>query len=88
MNMNFQEAKASRDNLEKICKDFSDYLNTFPRMENGLHSDEVKALPEFQRAKKEHAIVFQALRKFNAEFVKVFKKEIREERRSKHDKIY
>ncbi len=81
--MNYTQAKAERDRLEALHKEASRTLDQFPRLPNGLHTDDVKATPEYQQARQRSARAFANLQAFNAQFVKTYKKEIRDERRAK-----
>lgn len=81
--MNYVEAKQQRDRLETASKEASRVLQAFPKTENGLVSDAVRESQEYQTAKAQYDQAFKALRNFNNQFVKVFAREIRRERRSR-----
>lgn len=51
----------------------------------GLTPDEIKFNPEYQKAWKEERRAFSAMREFNAQFTRVFKRELREERNAKRN---
>ena len=53
----------------------------------GMAPDFVKAMPEWQKAKKEYDKAFAELRNFNGWYVKTFKKEISAERKEKYKSI-
>ncbi len=84
--MTYDEAKAIRDRKEQELKDASEALKVFPKLPNGLTPDDIKSTQEFKNARAEYNLAFTEVRKFNAFFVKEFKKEIREEKRNKEIK--
>lgn len=84
--MNYEEAKAYKATLEAINNAASDALKAFDsygKSSMGMTPDHVKAMPEYQEAKKAFDVSFQRLRNFNGQFTKVFKKEIAAERKAK-----
>jgi hypothetical protein len=68
------EEKVSQ--AEKALKEF----NSYGKSDMGLTPDFVKNKEEYKIAKQNFENVFNDLRNFNSNFVKVFKKEIRDER--------
>lgn len=85
--MNYQEAKAYKANLEAINDAASKALQAFDSLGKssmGMTPDHIKAIPEYQAAKKAYDISFNNLRNFNGQFMKVFKKEVKEEQRNKY----
>lgn len=66
--------------LDKEVSITSKALQKFPRGAMGLTPDDVKATPEWKAAKKAFDDAFNKLRKFNAVFVKKYKKEIAADR--------
>lgn len=85
--MNYQEAKLHSEELNKICDTWGDKLNSFEKGEMGLTPDNIKALPEWQQAKKEFDKSFAELRKFNSYLVKTFKKELALERTNRRKQL-
>lgn len=81
--MSYELAKSRKAELEAQEKAASDALLAFPRASNGLTPDSVKSSPEWQTAYARHAQAFAALRNFNQQFFRVFKKEARQERIAK-----
>lgn len=84
--MNYEDAKAYKATLEAINNAASDALkafDSFGKSAMGMTPDHVKAMPEWQEAKKAFDVSFQRLRNFNGQFTKVFKKEIAAERKAK-----
>jgi len=82
----FHVAKQSKTMLEnaldvadKVLKAF----NQYGKSGMGMTPDFVKAMPEWQQAKKEFDKAFAELRNFNGWYVKTFKKEIAAERKEK-----
>jgi hypothetical protein len=84
--MNYEEAKAYQPGLINKNTSHSDKLGEFDREGNGLVSEHVKILPEFQEAKKEFNSSFAELRNFNSWFIKTFKKEYSIERSQRYKK--
>lgn len=58
-------------------------LGQFPTGPMGLTPDEVKATPEFQAAKAAFDRSFQALRRYNGAYTRIYKHEIRADRRGR-----
>lgn len=80
----YVQAKAKRDALDAEATRLGRALKTgFPRSSMGLVSDEVRATPEYRKAKAESDAAFKALQNFNAQFTRRFAKEIRVEREAK-----
>lgn len=85
--MTFQEAKSHGLQLEALLDFASKRLKSFDsygKTEMGLTPDHVKAMPEWQQAKKEFDLALAQLRNFNGWYVKAFKKEIAAERKEKY----
>jgi len=82
--MTYQEAVKQRDQLSLACNTAAEKLEAFPFDPiTGLTPDVVRATPEWITAKNGYSVAFNALREFNATFVKKYKKELREERRQR-----
>lgn len=81
--MTYQEAKERAADLSRAVDAASGRLAQFTRGAMGLTPDSVKALPDYQAARKDYAAAFDRLRAFNAGFVKQFAGEIRAERRER-----
>lgn len=86
--MSFEQAKQHRDRLESAVKQASDNLNrikgdTTDSM--GLTPDAVKQSADYQCAKLAYDQAFTRLRNFNSVFVRTFAKELRDERKKKHE---
>lgn len=84
--MNYTEAKEISNKLNDDLNNYSLILNTkyTEKGPMGLTPDHIKASPEYKADKLNCTIAFNALRSFNKSFVKVFKKEIRAERRLRY----
>jgi len=81
--MTYEEAKTIKTQLELAV---NNARKKFPKSRInsvGLHTDEVKATVEWKQARQEYNLCFEALRKFNQTYVKVFKKEISSDRDNK-----
>lgn len=81
--LNYGEAKTKQIELEAKVKVASMKLKGYARNDVGLTTDDIKASKEWQLDKANYDRLFNELRNFNASFTKVFKKEIREDRRRK-----
>jgi hypothetical protein len=79
-NSGYIEMKARRDNLSAMVERYSCQLQAFPRHANGLTPDAVKASDAYRQAKANYAYAFGTLRRVNAVFVKVYKRDIKAER--------
>ena len=64
--------------LEADVARTSDALQKYPRGDMGLTPDAVKATPEWKRDKDAFDAAMASLRKFNASFLKSWKKEYRQ----------
>jgi hypothetical protein len=62
-------------------------LKQFPRLANGLVTDDVAATPEYKAAKAAFNKAFAQLRQFNGAFMKLFKNEYRAYRNQKRKTI-
>lgn len=81
--MSYQDAKTQRDKLDARVRELSAALNTFPKRADGLTPDHIKFSPDYRAVKTAYDSAFKALRQFNINFNRVFKKEIRAERRNR-----
>jgi hypothetical protein len=86
--MNYEEAKAYREEMEARHKIDLNNLKTFNkyRIAMGIVPDHIRETPEYQTAKKAVDKNFAELRNFNQWFVKTFKKEIQADRRNRYKK--
>ena len=87
MNTQFTIAKQSKKALETALDVADKALKAFDsygKSEMGMTPDHVKAMPEWQQAKKDFDLAFAQLRNFNGWYVKTFKKEIAQERKEKY----
>lgn len=80
--MNYEKAKSIKKILEAAVASHESILKQFPRGHMGLTADHVKSLPEFKEAKDGFKISFDNLRRFNSMFLKEFKSESLQERKS------
>jgi hypothetical protein len=75
--------KLTRAEIERDMAVASAALQSFPQSELGLTPDRVKALPEWQSAKRSYDVAFSRLRAWNAAHLKRFAGELQEERRNR-----
>ena len=73
----FQSALAHKLRLEQAYSDASKAMQDFPKGEMGLTPDTVRASVEFRAAKSRLDSAFSALKAFNSQFLKRFKREYR-----------
>ena len=77
----FDVAKQSKIMLESALDDADKALKAFDsygKTEMGLTPDFVRAMPEWQQAKKEFDKAFAELRAFNGWYMKTFKKKLQQ----------
>jgi len=77
MYMNFEEAKAHKQELDRINSKHSEILQQFETNGIGLVPDHIRATDDYQQAKRNFDRSFAELRNFNAWFVKEFRKKKR-----------
>lgn len=86
--LDYPAAKAFIEKLETELREQGKFLNNQPRYGNGLTPDSIKALPDWQIAKRKYNCAFIELQRFNKLFVKSFKIEIRQDRDAKREKLF
>lgn len=75
--MNYEEAKAHKQELDAINRKHSEILQQFETNDFGLVPDNIRATQEWKQAKQDYDKSFVELRKFNAWFMKEFRKKKR-----------
>lgn len=84
----FDTAKQAKIVLENALDVADKALKAFDLLHGksayGMTPDHVKAMPEWQQAKREFDKAFAELRNYNGWYMKTFKKEIMEERKNKY----
>ncbi|QDH49059.1 hypothetical protein PHYNN_227 [Pantoea phage Phynn] len=81
--LTFQQYKDQRDFIQSMIDKASKELQSFPRAAMGLVPDEVRATPEFIRAKNMYNTMFSQLRALNSSYIGIYKKELQEERKNR-----
>ncbi|PGT89852.1 hypothetical protein [Bacillus thuringiensis] len=81
--MTYEEAKAHNRKLDEEYDNASKNIRKFERNAMGLTPDHVRETQEWKDADKRERLAFANLRKFNAWFLKEFKKEYLTERGNK-----
>lgn len=84
--MTYQEAKNTKATLESevsVCETTLKSLTQGHKNSMGLTPDHIKALPEYKSAKLAFDQAFKNLQNFNSYFIKTFKKEINQERKTR-----
>jgi len=85
--LDYKKAQQKSKELNKKVNDLSRLLNTkYPEKgEMGLTPDSIKFSSEFQEDKFNFRRAFEELRTFNKSYIKLFKKELKAERRNKYN---
>lgn len=77
------EHKQATDKLKETGERLARELGIEARGSMGLTPDAIKFNPEYQKAWKQERQAFSAMREFNTQYTRVFKRELREERNAK-----
>lgn len=72
--MTFEEANIKKQEINSINEEHSKVLQQFETNNLGLVTDDIRATQEWKQAKRDFEHSFAELRKFNAWFVKEFRK--------------
>lgn len=84
----FDTAKQAKIVLENALDVADKALKEFDLLHGksvyGMTPDHVKAMPEWQKAKREFDKAFSELRNYNGWYMKTFKKEVMAERKNKY----
>ena len=74
--LNFDQARERADALDARAREAGKALDRFPRGAMNLIPDHIKATTEYREAKSAFDVAFQEQRRFNAWFVRAFKREL------------
>lgn len=85
--MSYVQYVIVRNALRKSVAETGAVLGAFPKGEMGLTPDDVKASPEYRKAKAAYDHAFHALRAVNAKGTKLYKKELAKEREERRNRI-
>lgn len=88
MGRKYDELKKLRAATEAHLNEASAKLQTYPKGQTGLTSDEVKQSQEWQRDRTAYNFWFTEYRKINAYIARHFKAELAEERRITRETRY
>ena len=77
------EHKQAAEKLKETGQRLARELGIEARGPMGLTPDAIKFSPEYQKAWKRERRAFSVMREFNAQYSRVFKRELREERNAK-----
>lgn len=80
--MDYAEARQIKQRLEDNERKLGARMREFPSGPAGLTPDEVKSSAEFIVAKRDYEAAFRKLRAYNQRFMKKFRREYLEERRT------
>ena len=83
--MDFAHFKIIRNELNREMDVCSEAMQIFPRNQNGLTPDHVKATQEWKEARARSDMAFWKVRKFNGTYAKQFKEEIKKELADKRE---
>lgn len=79
-----KQSKIVLENALDVADEALKAFDSYGKSAFGLTPDHVKAMPEWQQAKREFDKAFAELRNFNGWYMKTFKKEIKEEHKNKY----
>lgn len=82
----YSVAKQIRQGLEIEYKELAAKLDSYPKHDNGLALDSAKT-DQWRADRAAANQAFQRLRRYNAEFVKAYRDEIRDERRQRRQEL-
>ena len=80
--MDYNQAKAYKQELNVLINEASNELNSFEKNEIGVMPDHVRVSENYQSVKDKYDLLFISLQNFNKWYVKKFKKEITVDRKS------
>lgn len=78
----FNLAMQVKRDIEKDVSRASQNMKRFPRLNNGLYSDETRASLDWQDAKEAYSRAFAQQRAYNQAFLRVHGKQYRKNRRN------
>ena len=78
--MSYQEYKEEAKRLTDIVDTISLELNGFPKTVNGMTVEHIRMSPSYQASKKKYAAAFKKMADHNRKMVKLYKKELSEDR--------
>lgn len=81
--LTFEEYKAERDRLSAFCSDIGRELSAYPKNEMGMTIEGIRNTQEYQNKRKLYNSMFRQLRNLNGVYVKVYRKELANERKAK-----
>ena len=81
--MSYQEYKAEAKRLTDIVDAIGLELNGFPKTANGMTVEHIRMSPSYQASKKKYATAFKLMADHNRKMVKIYKKELSEDRMKK-----
>ena len=86
--MTFTEAKAQQTRLwdanTLAGRELNAFLDTQPKGLMGLTPDNVRTMPEYIRLNNAYRLTFAVLQKYNAAYVKLYRKEILADRAKRY----
>lgn len=84
MNMlTFEQYKAQRDQYQKWIDEIGAELRAYPKNEMGMTIESIRMSPAYKEKKNLFNRVFSNLRALNGEYIKVYKKELADERKQR-----
>lgn len=81
--LTFEEYKAKRDQLSNWHREIGRELSAYPKNEMGMTIESIRNKPEYKAKRALCNKVFQQLRILNGKYIKLYKKELADERKLK-----
>ncbi|WP_349044139.1 hypothetical protein [Brucella melitensis] len=81
--LTFEEYKAQRDQLSNWYREIGAELSAYPKNEMGMTIESIRNTPEYKEKRALCNKVFQQLRTLNGKYIKLYKKELADERKLK-----
>lgn len=79
--LTFEEYKAQRDQLSIWHREIGRELSAYPKNEMGMTIESIRNTPEYKAKRALCNKVFQQLRILNGKYIKLYKKELADERK-------
>lgn len=79
--LTFEEYKAQRDQLSNWHREIGRELSAYPKNEMGMTIESIRNTPEYKAKRALCNKVFKQLRILNGKYIKLYKKELADERK-------
>lgn len=81
--LTFEQYKAQRDQYQKWIDEIGAELRAYPKNEMGMTIESIRMSPAYKEKKNLFNRVFSNLRALNGKYIKLYKKELADERKLK-----